>query len=205
MIRIFPQPEPEIFDDKVRKPGKAWLDKQDFYDPQNPKAKKRVPKKTKFPTYWLNISKEIYDAYRGICAYLGIYFEQATGASSVDHFLPKTLYPGLTYEWDNYRLSCLGINRKKGQREEIMDPFLVPDHAFHINFSSGRMFPNPAATRTEQQLVQHTIDELNLNSANIREMRCKHIDLYANKKVSANYMQTHSPYVWAEIKRQHLE
>lgn len=205
MIRISPQPEPEIFDDKVRKPGKTWLDKQAFYDPQNPKARTKVPKKTEFPTHWLNISKEIYHAYQGICAYLGIYFEQATGASSVDHFLPKTLYPGLTYEWDNYRLSSLGINRKKGQREEIMDPFLVPDHAFHVNFLSGRIFPNPAATPTEQQLVQDTIDELNLNSANIREMRCKHIDLYAKGDVSANYMQTHSPYVWAEIKRQHLE
>lgn len=204
MIRISTQSEPVGFDEKVRIPGKKWLEGCEFYDPFHSDIRKQVPKKTKFPDLWCNISKEIHHVYHGICAYLGIYFEQPSGASSVDHFLPKTLYPGLAYEWTNYRLASLGINRKKGKREDIMDPFLVPDHAFQLNLLSGDIFPNPEAVQEEQLLVKQTIDGLDLNAVNIKEMRCRHFTEYVKGDVSRNYMQTHSPYVWAEIERQNL-
>lgn len=107
MIPVKLQPEPDDFDKKVRQPGQTWLADHGIAPDAPP------PKAADLPNYWIRSNKQLWDAYSGVCAYLAIYFEWVTGAATTDHFVAKSKHAGDAYEWVNYRLSCLGPNRKK--------------------------------------------------------------------------------------------
>jgi uncharacterized protein (TIGR02646 family) len=44
------------------------------------------------------------------------------GATDVEHFRPKAVYPGLVYAWTNYLYACTPCNRSKGNRFAIVSP-----------------------------------------------------------------------------------
>ena len=50
MIPVSPEPEPAVFDEKVRQPGKEYL-------------RTRPDEKTDFQPYWQRIEKELWEAY----------------------------------------------------------------------------------------------------------------------------------------------
>lgn len=104
MIPVVLQPEPADFDEKVRQPGLRWLTANGI-NPDNP-----PPRATALPNYWNRSNRQLWEAYSGMCAYLAIFFEWVTGASSTDHFIAKSRHAGNAYEWNNFRLSCLGAN-----------------------------------------------------------------------------------------------
>lgn len=191
MIPVVPQPEPDVFDEKVRKPGNDFL-------------RVRPADKTDFQPFWHNIEKELWEAYDGICSYFSIYFELADGASSVDHFIPKSQVKELAYEWSNYRLACLGANRKK-HLKQVLDPFEVEKDSFFINFVDGEISVSDEKSESYQELCEKTIVALNLNSSALKSMRIKHFSNYINKEVSLQYLKTHSPFVYNEIIRQGLD
>ncbi|HBF35264.1 TPA: hypothetical protein DDW35_11955 [Candidatus Sumerlaeota bacterium] len=199
MIPVLPQPAPSDFDTKVRLPGLKWLKGKSI--PLNAPA----PKGIVFKAYWSKTQKELWDAYKGTCAYLCIYFEWPLGASSTDHFVAKSQDAGQTYEWGNYRLSCLGMNRNKGKFDDILDPFTIQPNTFVLNFASGKVSPNPdPAFQSMYQQAQKTIDRLILNDPETQKMRVKHFDYYLTKQVTAEFLRNHSPFVWYEAQRQNL-
>ena len=104
VIPVQMQPEPADFNDTVRMKGGEFLAKNHI-DPGKP-----LPEKAEIPPYWRRYLPQLHKAYHGICAYLCVYFEESLGAGTVDHFLPKSLYPGEAYEWKNYRLACSRMN-----------------------------------------------------------------------------------------------
>ena len=121
MIPVTRQPEPARFDNLVRQPGRALLDRS-------------IPQRSReFSPYWREIDEEIYRAYGGICAYTCIYL---VADATVDHFLPKLKFPNLAYEWDNYRLASSSANQKKGDQVGILDPFSVRREWFALDFPS---------------------------------------------------------------------
>ncbi|OSM02200.1 hypothetical protein [Magnetofaba australis] len=198
MIPVVAQPEPAEFDAQVRQPGLAQLVRD------NVPANGPPPKNYKFKATWQGIwNRVLWDTYSGTCAYLAIYFEFATGASSTDHFIPKSLSAGLAYEWDNYRLSSLAPNRRKNART-ILDPFTMQAGTFHLNLMTGEIYPNPQLLRPVLQLALTTISALGLDDADCRRMRVKHYDEYLSHKVSRPYFQEHSPFVYYEADRQGL-
>lgn len=111
MIPVTLQPEPADFDANVRQRGLVWLANQGIA------TNGPLPKKVKIPAYWSHSNKSLWEAYDGVCAYLAIYFEWVTGASSTDHFVAKSKDAGQAYEWSNYRLSCLSPNWNKNKME----------------------------------------------------------------------------------------
>lgn len=192
MIPVTPKPEPEIFDEKVRKPGKEFLS-------NNPDADAKD-----LPPYWRNIQEELWEAYDGVCAYFSIYFEIISGASSTEHFVAKSKVRELAYEWSNYRLACLGANQKKNVHE-VLDPFEIEENSFEINFTDGEVSVNKQKPIKYQALCQKTIDALKLNSSLMKAVRMRHYQDYITKSVDLNYMKTHSPFVYSEIIRQKLQ
>ena len=44
---------------------------------------------------------------------------------TIDHFRPKSKYPKLAFVWSNYRLAGQAINMRKGDSEDVVDPFTV--------------------------------------------------------------------------------
>lgn len=195
MIPVVPAPKPANFDVDVKIPGNNWLQ-------NHPNAKS-----SEFEPYWRNCISELADAYGHVCAYLAIYFERVLGADSVDHFVPKsdpTRGRQLAYEWDNYRLCCIGENRRKNRGLSPIDPFTMQPQSFFIDFKDGRIYPNPALPQSYQDDCDEAIRVLKLDEPECREMRKNFFSDYAKGDVSPAYMQRRAPFVWQEICRQGL-
>lgn len=199
MIPVSLQPEPGNFDRDVRQKGRQWLVEYDI-DPNG-----APPKAAGMPDYWRTTNNALWEAYSGICAYLAIYFEFATGASSTDHFVAKSRKAGDAYEWSNYRLSCLGANRNKNAFDDVLDPFEIEPNTFVINFASGAISPNEGLDDEQTKAAAWaTIDRLKLDSPDNRRMRAEHYANYLNSDCSMNYLLRYSPFVHHEISRQGL-
>jgi len=192
MIHVERQPEPSDFDANVRQKGLKWLQKCE--DNQ----------KWDSHTYWHRASEDLYHAYQGICAYLAIYFERVTGADSVDHFRPKTVYPELAYEWSNYRLSSRLVNSRKREFEDVLDPFTIETGWFYLDFLSGEVYANPDLSEDIRQKIDRTINRLKLNDAELCRLRCRHFREYQEQEYTGEFLKKRSPFVWAEAHRQAL-
>lgn len=197
MIPVTLQPEPADFDTRVRKKGQAWLKAQGIELDAPP------PKAGDLPAYWSHSNRQLWDAYSGTCAYLAIYFEWVTGASSTDHFVAKSRHAGDAYEWDNYRLSCLGANRNKSNFDDLLDPIGLAADTFVLNLASGQISPNPALDAAQKQRARQTIERLKLDSPDHNAMRAKHFARYLRGK-DADTLRELSPFVWYEAQRQGL-
>lgn len=200
MMPVRLQPEPPNFDVQVREPGQKWLkDKAWALDapPPNP---------SDLPSYWRETQKDLWAAYSGVCAYLSIYFEWATGASSTDHFVAKSANSGQAYEWANFRLSCLSLNRNKGRFDDVLDPFEMAPSTFELNLANGELTLRQQlrANAVECELALATIQRLKLNEPEVAAMRAVHISDYFRRHVSADYLGRKSPFVWSELVRQGL-
>jgi hypothetical protein len=87
---------------------------------------------------------------------------------------------------------------------DVLDPFEIKEETFHLEMVTGRVYPNPALTTTEQRMVGKTIDRLKLDDTNSREMRARHYEEYRRGEYTADYLRRRSPFVWYEAKRQEL-
>lgn len=198
MIPVQLQPEPIDFDAKVRQKGLAWLTHQGFA------LNAPAPKGTKFPAYWSHSNKQLWTTYSGVCAYLSIYFEWVTGASSTDHFIAKSKDAAQAYEWDNYRLSCLGPNRNKNKYDDVLDPIELVPNTFELALSTGQIRPSHALTdKGDIAAARKTIKRLKLDSADHREMRMKRYARYLRNKDEQTLKEL-SPFIWYEADRQRL-
>jgi uncharacterized protein (TIGR02646 family) len=197
MIPVALQPEPTDFDERVRRPGRDWLASHDISLDSPP------PRARDLPNYWTRSNKQLWEAYSGVCAYLSIYFEWVTGASSTDHFVAKSRRAGDAYEWDNYRLSCLGPNRNKGRFDDILDPIGLAADTFVLNLASGEIRPNPSLDGARKRAARKTIRRLKLDSPDHNIMRQKHYNQYLRHKDEETLKEL-SPFVWHEARRQAL-
>lgn len=198
MIHVNPQPEPESFDKKVRQKGINFMKKNEI------NSHAQLPKEKTLPPYWRNCLDDLHSLYGGICAYLAIYVERITGANSVDHFVSKRKRPDLAYEWGNYRLACARINSRKGDCDDVLDPFEVENDWFRLELTTGRIYPKPNLEDRIKKKVQRTIDRLGLDENWSRKVRIKYYDDYLNEDISSDYLKSHAPFLWAEADRQNL-
>lgn len=198
MIPVVLQPEPEDFDERVRQPGLTWLVEHNVAFDQAPADASNLP------SYWRRSNEQLWKAYGGICAYLSIYFEWVTGAASTDHFIAKSSLAGEAYEWSNFRLSCLAPNRNKNKYDDVIDPVVMADNTFVINFASGEILANPELPEADKALAHKTITRLKLDSPQNNKLRASHFTDYIQGDCSLSYVARKSPFVHAEIVRQGL-
>lgn len=199
MIPVQPQPEPDFFDAQVRTKGLTHL-KEKGYALDQP-----LPAGATIESYWRgDCLTALHKAYGGVCAYLCVFVERGTGGMSVDHFVAKSALAGLAYEWSNYRLACTTMNSRKREFDDVLDPFEVPHGWFHLELTTGRIFPNPDLDNTNYSLVEQTIKRLGLDAPLHREMRVRWFDEYLREPLPEDYLRKKSPLVWAEANRQGL-
>ncbi|HRL20787.1 MAG TPA: hypothetical protein PLG97_03050 [Alcaligenes sp.] len=197
MIPVTRQPEPMDFDALVRNPGLAWLTQNNI----NPNAPPPVASQLK--NYWTHSNKALWEAYGGVCAYLAIYFEWVSGASSTDHFVAKSKNAGQAYEWSNYRLSCLGPNRNKHKFDDVLDPIGLTPNTFELNLVSGEIRLGQNLDAKTTAMARKTIQRLKLDSPEHNQMRQRHYTQYLRHKDSQTLREL-SPFVWHEAQRQQL-
>ena len=197
MIPITLQPEPADFDQKVRRPGLKWLADHGI-------ALNTAPEKSSdLKNFWTKSNKQLWEAYSGICAYLAIYFEWVTGASSTDHWVAKSAHAGDAYEWSNYRLSSLAPNRNKGTFHDILDPIGLAPDTFVLDLAIGTIKPNPSLIAAQKHDAEVTINRLKLDSEEHNKMRARHYSRYLRCKDEQTLKEL-SPFVWYEAQRQGL-
>ena len=193
MIHVDLMPEPPDFDLRVRQPGNAFLEKHP--NPSGKDLKKR--------NYWNRCSNQLYRAYRGICAYTGLWFSIGTTEVSVDHYYPKSIYPEKAYEWDNYRLTTQKMNNYK--REKIvLDPFTIQNGDIVLDFPSCLVKPRKNMTPAEKSKVKSTIQILHLNDEDQVALRCEIVMEYISARFDRKYLQAKFPFIAEELDRQNL-
>lgn len=188
MIPVDRQPEPSNFNKNVRQPGKRFL------------AKKPTKSSKKFANYWRFARKDLHEAYKRICSYTCFYMPD-TG--TVDHFLPKSLYPNLAYEWDNYRLATPRVNQHKGNSTNIIDPFIVQSGWFVLDFPSCLIRSGYGLSKLQAKQVTETISALKLNDDdNFVQERCDIMLEFAEGNFDLDYLSRRYPFLASEIVRQ---
>ena len=195
MIHVARQPEPAIFDARVRIPGRQYL------------ATNNRPTSKEFAkhSYWRRILKEIHDAYGGICAYSCHWIPYDTGADTVEHFRAKTSFPNDAYEWDNYRLVCATLNGRKGVHTDVLDPFAIANGWFVIDFPS--LLVKPAADLQEQEANQvlSTIARLGLNDeGTCLRSRERYVKNFCKQCITFEFLRQDAPFIAFELERQGL-
>ena len=194
MIPVEPQPEPEDFEERVRKPGTEFLKKI-----PHPKSREWRGKE-----YWQTMLPKMRDSYKGICAYCAHWISSMTGSGSIDHFLPKSQYPALAYEWNNFRYSSLKFNRRKGIHN-ISDPFRIELDWFIIDFPSLIIKSNPNAPSGKIQEIEDTIKILKLNTdTNCVKARQSWIMNFCRDEISFSFLKRRAPFIAYELERQAL-
>lgn len=191
MIPVKLEPEPHDFDPKVRQKGKQFL------------RRHGIPvKSSQFRNYWTDIVDDLHHLYNGICAYTCIYL---IPPGSVDHFFPKSKYPHLAYEWCNYRLASPIMNNRKGESENILDPFIIQPNWFTMDFPSCLIKASSVIPSNYAKQATDTIDILKLNDDdNLVQERCDIIMEYVDGRIILQFLEMRYPFIAIEIKRQQL-
>ena len=160
LIPVTPSVEPADFDVKVRKPGVAFLNTT-----PHPNASA-----WRNHQYWRRALGDLLTAYKNICSYSGSWTKVNVSGittpqdSSVDHFKPKSTAPAEAYEWANFRLSRMRLNNRKGNHTDVLDPFILPNGWFTLDFRSFLIRPSQTLSKSDKGKVQKTIDRLELNT-----------------------------------------
>ena len=193
MIPVRPEPEYREFDFEVRKPGRAFLKK-------NPRPSNKDFRKH---NYWTKATGNLKAAYSSLCAYTSL---RLVDAGSVDHFRPKIKHPALAYEWSNYRFARQKINQRKGETEDVIDPFKVKSGWFVLDLPSCLIRPGYGLNRKTRDRVKTTIDILKLNADdNLVQERCDLLVYLAQGDVTLNFLDQHYPFLAVEVRRQGVE
>ena len=188
MIPVVRKPEPDDFAQRVRQPGQTFL------------AGNSPQSSREFEPYWRRVKRDLHEAYDNICAYTCIYLVSGT----VDHFLPKSRYPLLAYEWDNYRLASNIVNQNKSDSIGLLDPFKIEDGWFALDFPTcyvviGDQMPNHLRNKAKQ-----TIGVLKLNSNQFAQLRFRIIKSFWNRDLDWRTLQRRYPFLASELERQNL-
>lgn len=197
MIHIDQKEEPANFNDRVRLRGRLFL--------RGIRRNRPTLKQWQTHAYWREVGPALHDAYGGICAYSCHWIPFDTGADTVEHFRPKNTYPREAYEWSNYRLVCATLNGRKGVKEDVLDPFVVQNGWFVIDFPSMLVKPHSNLRTVRRSRVQATIDRLGLNDeGTCLKSRVKWLEEYCSNDISLDHLRRHAPFIVAELERQAL-
>ncbi len=195
MIRVAPQPEPEDFEDRVRAPGKQYLQSMNVVTPASIRTR----------PYWQRALPELHSRYNGVCAYSCHWIPFDTGAKSVEHFVPIASDAQLAYEWENYRLVCATLNSRKGIRK-ILDPFEISEEWFQIEFPSLLVSPSANLAPIDLSSVVNTIDILKLNDeGTCLKARFDWVQNFCLQHISFEFLRRRAPFLAKEIARLGLE
>ena len=101
----------------------------------------------------------------------------------MDHFRPKSVFPELTYEWDNWLLACTPCNRAKGDKwpsAGYVNPCAdsPPDHPesyFTYDTVTGEIIPRAGLSSPMRECANRMIADLKLNDHHHLKSRLRRI------------------------------
>ncbi|WP_295435402.1 retron system putative HNH endonuclease [uncultured Thiodictyon sp.] len=91
-----------------------------------PAVLKKTSKGRAFPLLWGAAKQALAAMSHHKCAYCESPIN-AERSGHVEHFRPKSLFPSLCYDWENYFLSCNGCNGQKSDKWPAQGNYVRPD------------------------------------------------------------------------------
>jgi uncharacterized protein (TIGR02646 family) len=95
-----------------------------------------------------------------------------SGNIEIEHFAPKSIYPDLTFEWDNLLPSCRKCNEAKSDFDTILEPIINPaivDPETIFTYDFLRICP--IKNIPEEEIASRTINVCNLNNSRLYSIR----------------------------------
>lgn len=154
--------------------------------------------------YWRKALADLRQSYGGICAYSAMEVARVTGSPTVEHFLPKSHHPALAYDWTNYRLVCQRLNGRKGDHQDVLDPFSLPADVFDLNPANGEILVHRNCPPQLRPKAESTIKRLHLDDPIERETRLVHAQKMVSRDWSQREAEAQSPFVFRCLKQQRL-
>lgn len=187
MIPVSPPEEPEDFDSKCRKPGKAWLELNPEADPhKNP--------------LWTKFTGKLCEAFSNRCGYRAMYIASGT----VDHWLSVKSRRDLTYEWSNYRYVDHSVNSAKKPHWEgrLLDPFEVGDDWFEIQLPSLQLVIANITDASTRARAEFTLTKLRLRDGeDILKLRRQWMDLFEQGHLTLDGLRRVAPLLARAVER----
>lgn len=95
-----------------------------------------------------------------------------SGNIEVEHFAPKSIYPDLTFDWDNFLPSCRKCNEAKTDFDTIKEPIVNPSKIDPEDlFTYDHIRICAISGCSQEQAAKNTIDVCNLNSTRLYNVR----------------------------------
>ena len=143
-----------------------------------------IGKKPPSDTYWTDFLGVLKDRFAGLCAYC----EEHT-KGEVEHFRPKSKFPGLVYSWSNWLFACHDCNHTKlnsWPSGGYVNPCASsdaewPEEYFDFETQTAYIMPRPGLSPEKRQRAQQTIDDLGLNDDHHWTARLEWLSLFASK------------------------
>lgn len=213
MIPVAAAAAPKSFEKRVRRRGLdaiAELVGEPRSGPRRgPKRKAKaryarredIPAKV-FPPYWRDALPDLREAYGGLCSYLAMYLEPATGNATVDHFVPRGERWDLVYEWSNFRLAASTINGRKSDRRIALDPFTLRAGTFELELVELQVVVAASVTGDARAQAESTIEILGLNQHECCRLRSEYLEAYRDGSIRLEYFERRAPFLVQELRRQ---
>jgi hypothetical protein len=201
MIQVVLPPPPPNYESEVKDPGEAFLK-------NNPNPTKRD---WKIHRYWHKIHNYLYSKHSGICLYCASWTPRKqklgkTDHTSIDHFKPKKLDAQLAYEWSNFRMCRSRLNNYKGDSQDVIDPCIVSNDWFYLDFTSFLVKASPHVTNSRlKQDIVNTIKRLHLNSDDYVHERSNVIKEYSLDNLSFKILEEKFPFIAYQMRTQSFD
>lgn len=188
MVRVERVPEPEVFDEQVRRPGNEWLR-------SNPTASR--PR-----DYWSPFRPYLAEGFGQRCGYCAMFVPIGT----VDHFISCRTDPDLAYEWSNYRFADHWINNcKRTLDDSVLDPYEVEDDWFEILLPSLQLIVTDRVPPAQRKRAEATLRRLNLRDHEIMiRWRQAWYALFLDGKLSLEGLDEQAPLIARAVRKQGL-
>lgn len=167
----------EAVPDFLKERCKGWNDRWQERRSENTKAQFQWPQVDGTPLNQLLIGsdaapgplKRQTDAH---CSYCDQFPISPPGTETIDHFKPKSRFPGEAFSWENLYFAC---NRCQLRGDIWDEKLLRPDaedfefaRYFIWDYTNGELLPNPAASLLDQDRAAFTIASFRLNELHPR-------------------------------------
>lgn len=164
MIKINKSNEPQLLKDNKIRWTNDLLNLVKKYGSYN-----AIPKREKEAAIKYYAHPDIQTALLGgqakaKCVYCESYVN-ATGYANIEHYKPKSLYPELTFEWDNLFVGCTLCNIPKNNFDTGKEPFIHPtydDPEDYLTFEDMIYYPKDS-TGLAYQKANNLIKECKLD------------------------------------------
>lgn len=120
-----------------------------------------------------DIQAALFESSFGKCAFCECK-PAICGHMEVEHFAPKSIYPTLTFDWDNLLPSCRRCNEAKSDTDTKVDSIIDPSKInpeILLTYNLVRICPKKGTT--QEELAKATIETCDLNRNQLYEERAK--------------------------------